>query len=137
MKVSIEVPYRDIDAMGHVNNAVYFSYFEFARQKYWEAAVGLESHLDIGFVMASASIDYRLPAHMRDVLEVEIRCPRIGTSSFDFAYRITRGSELVAEGRSTQVLWDWHGGGKRVFTDALRRRIGEFEDGTASRGEVR
>ena len=34
MKVAIEVPYRDIDAMGHVNNAVYFSYFEFARQKY-------------------------------------------------------------------------------------------------------
>ena len=127
MKVAIEVPYRDIDAMGHVNNAVYFSYFEFARQKYWEAAVGLESHLDIAFVMASASIDYRLPAHRRDVLEVEIRCPRIGASSFDFTYRITRGDELVAEGRSTQVLWDWHGGGKQAFSEELRRRIEAFE----------
>ena len=128
MKVAIEVPYRDIDAMGHVNNAVYFSYFEFARQKYWDAAVGLESHLDIGFVMASAAIDYRRPAHMRDVLEVEIHCPRIGTSSFDFTYRITRGPDLVAEGRSTQVLWDWHGGGKQTFTEALRRRIEAFEE---------
>lgn len=134
MKVAIEVPYRDIDAMGHVNNAVYFSYFEFARQKYWEAAVGLESHLDIGFVMASASIDYRLPAHMRDVLEVEIRCSRIGTSSFDFTYRITRGGALVAEGKSTQVLWDWHGGGKRTFTDALRARIEAFEKGAGAGG---
>ena len=130
MKVSIEVPYRDLDAMGHVNNAVYFSYFEFARQKYWEAAVGVESFLDIGFVMASASIDYRLPAHMRDRLEVEIHCPRIGTSSFDFEYRITRGEEVVAEGKSTQVLWDWHGGGKRVFTAELRDRILAFEKGT-------
>lgn len=129
MKVAIEVPYRDIDAMGHVNNAVYFSYFEFARQKYWEAAVGLESHLDIGFVMASAAIDYRLPAHMRDRLEVEIRCTRIGRSSFDFAYRITRGGDLVAEGRSTQVLWDWRGGGKQSFTEDLRRRIEAFEKG--------
>jgi len=135
VKVAIEVPYRDIDAMGHVNNAVYFSYFEFARQKYWEAAVGVESHLDIGFVMASAAIDYRLPAHMRDLLEVEIRCTRIGRSSFDFAYRITRGGDLVADGKSTQVLWDWHGGGKRTFTEELRRRIEAFEkDGTAAGG---
>jgi acyl-CoA thioester hydrolase len=128
MKVDIEVPYRDLDAMGHVNNAVYFSYFEFARQKYWEAAVGVETFLDIGFVMASASIDYRLPARMRDRLEVEIRCPRIGASSFDFQYRITRGEEVVAEGKSTQVLWDWHGGGKRAFTDELREKILAFEE---------
>ena len=128
MKVDIEVPYRDLDAMGHVNNAVYFSYFEFARQKYWEAAVGVETFLDIGFVMASASIDYRLPARMRDRLQVEIRCPRTGTSSFDFQYRITRGGEVVAEGKSTQVLWDWHGGGKRVFTDELRAKIRAFEE---------
>jgi acyl-CoA thioester hydrolase len=127
VKVPIEVPYRDIDAMGHVNNAIYFSYFEFARQKYWEAAVGVETYLDIGFVMASATIDYRLPAHMGDRLEVEIHCPRTGTSSFDFAYRITRGAELVAEGKSAQVLWDWRGGGKRVFTDELRRKIDTFE----------
>lgn len=127
MKVPIEVPYRDLDAMGHVNNAVYFSYFEFARQKYWEAAVGVETYLDIGFVMASASIDYRLPARMGDRLDVEIHCPRTGTSSFDFTYRITRGDELVAEGKSAQVLWDWRGGGKRVFTEELRRKIRDFE----------
>ena len=85
--------------------------------------------------MASAAIDYRLPAHMRDLLEVEIRCTRIGRSSFDFAYRITRGVDLVADGKSTQVLWDWHGGGKRTFTEELRRRIEAFEkDGTAAGG---
>jgi acyl-CoA thioester hydrolase len=127
VKVPIEVPYRDIDARGHGHNAIYFSYFELARQKYWEAAVGVETYLDIGFVMASATIDYRLPAHMGDRLEVEIHCPRTGTSSFDFAYRITRGAELVAEGKSAQVLWDWRGGGKRVFTDELRRKIDTFE----------
>jgi acyl-CoA thioester hydrolase len=127
MKISIEVPYRDIDAMGHVNNAVYFSYFEFARQKYWESAVGVETYLDIGFVMASASIDYRLPARMGDRLEVEIHCPRTGRSSFDFTYRITRGDELVADGKSAQVLWDWRGGGKQAFNDELRRKIQAFE----------
>jgi acyl-CoA thioester hydrolase len=127
MRVSIEVPYRDIDAMGHLNNAVYLSYCEFARQKYWDRLVGLRNVFDIGFVMASASIDYRLPAYMGDRLEIEIRCGRIGNASFDFSYRITRGDDLVAEARSTQVLWDWDSQKKRPFTEELRSRIAEVE----------
>jgi acyl-CoA thioester hydrolase len=127
MKVSVEVPYRDIDAMGHLNNAVYFSYCEFARQKYWDRVVGLKSYLDIGFIMASASMEYRKPAYMGEVLEVEIRCTRIGTTSFDFTYRITRGTELIAEARSTQVLWDWRTGGKKPFSAELRDSIESLE----------
>lgn len=127
MKVSIEVPYRDIDAMGHLNNAVYFSYCEFARQKYWDRVIGLKSVLDIGFIMASASIDYRRPVYMGDLLEVEIRCTRIGNTAFDFSYRITRGDEVVAEARSTQVLWDWDSGSKKPFSDELRARIAAVE----------
>lgn len=124
MKISIEVPYRDIDAMGHLNNAVYFSYFELGRQKYWERVLGgLRRVLDIGFVMASAAIDYRRPVYMGDLLELEIRCPRTGRSSFDFSYALRRGGELVAEGRSTQVLWDWDRNLRREFDDGLRERI--------------
>lgn len=128
MKVSIEVPYRDIDAMGHLNNAVYLSYFEFARQKYWGRITGSRLTGDIGFIMASASIDYRKPAFMGDTLEVEIHCPRIGRSSFDFSYQITRGHELVAEGKSTQVLWDWDTRAKRDFSEELRSKIRELEE---------
>jgi acyl-CoA thioester hydrolase len=127
MKVAIEVPYRDIDAMGHLNNAVFFSYCEFARQKYWDRVVGLKSYRDIAFIMASASIDYRRPAYMGDILEVEIHCTRIGSSSFDFSYRITRGEELIAEARSTQVLWDWDRGAKLPFSGELRARVAEVE----------
>jgi acyl-CoA thioester hydrolase len=127
LKVSVEVPYRDIDAMGHLNNAVYLSYCEFARQKYWDRLVGLKSVLDIGFIMASASIEYRRPAYMGDVLEIEIRCTRIGATSFDFSYRLTRGEELVAEARSTQVLWDWGSNAKRPFSEELRQKIARLE----------
>ena len=113
--------------MGHLNNAVYLSYCEFARQKYWDRLVGLRSILDIGFIMASASIEYRRPAYMGDVLEVEIRCTRIGRTSFDFSYRLTRGGELVAEARSTQVLWDWNADAKRPFSEELRGGIERLE----------
>ena len=70
--------------------------------------------------MANASIDYRRPVYMGDVLGVELHCTRIGNASFDFSYRITRGDELVAEARSTQVLWDWETGEKRAFSNELR-----------------
>ena len=113
--------------MGHLNNAVYFSYCEFARQKYWDRLVGLKSILDIGFIMASASLEYRRPAYMGDRLEVEIHCTRVGETSFDFSYRLTRGDELVAEGRSTQVLWDWAEGAKKPFSEELRRQIARLE----------
>jgi acyl-CoA thioester hydrolase len=127
MKIPIEVIYRDLDAMGHVNNAVYFSYFELGRQKYWDAVVGLKSVFDIGFVVASAAIEYRRPAYLGDLLELDVRCPRIGDSSFDFAYELLRKDESVAAGKTTQVLWDWDARAKRRFTPALRGRIAEIE----------
>src|SRR5262245_47679808 len=89
MKVSIEVPYGDVDAMGHLNNVAYLRYMEFARQKYWLALRGSRDYLDIDFVVARAEIDYRTSAHMGDLLEIEIRISRMGNSSFDFAHRIT------------------------------------------------
>jgi acyl-CoA thioester hydrolase len=127
MKVPIEVIYRDLDAMGHVNNAVYFSYFELGRLKYWDAVVGLKSVFDIGFIVASAAIEYRRPAYLGDLLELDVRCPRIGDSSFDFAYELLRKGESVAAGKTTQVLWDWDARAKRRFTPELRSRIAEIE----------
>jgi acyl-CoA thioester hydrolase len=136
MKISIEVPYRDLDAMGHVNNAVYLAYFELARQKYWDRLVGLKTFRDIGFVVARAEVDYRASAHLGDRLEVEIRCSRTGRSSFDFDYTITRAGELVARGKTTQVLWDWESNRKREFTADLRTRIARLEAEPRAGGEV-
>lgn len=129
MKIPLEVTYRDLDAMGHVNNAVYLAYFEYARQKYWDRLVGLKTFWDIGFVVASVTIEYRRPAYLGDRLEVEIHCPRTGNTSFDFAYSIRRGTELIATGRSAQVLWDWEKKAKRAISDDLRERISRLEAG--------
>lgn len=129
MKVEVEVTYRDLDAMGHVNNAVYFAYLEYARQKYWDRLVGLKTFWDIGFVVARASIDYLASAHLGDRLEIEIRCPRTGRTSFEFHYTIRRGGEVVARGETTQVLWDWEKKVKREFSEELRGRIRRLEAG--------
>jgi acyl-CoA thioester hydrolase len=128
MKVSVEVPYGDVDAMGHLNNVAYLRYMEFARQKYWLALRRSRDYLDIDFVMARAEIDYRASAHMGDVLDIEIRVSRMGNSSFDFAYRITTADgELVAEATTTQVCWDWRANRKSSLTAERRAEIERFE----------
>ena len=128
MKVSVEVPYGDVDAMGHLNNVAYLRYMEFARQKYWLALRGSRDYLDIDFVMVRAEIDYRASAYMGDVLDVEIRVSRMGNSSFDFAYRITAADgRLVAEAKTTQVCWDWRSNTKSSLTAERRGEIERFE----------
>ena len=128
MKVSVEVPYGDVDAMGHLNNVAYLRYLEWARQKYWLAMRETADFWDIDFVVARAEIDYRASAHMGDVLEIDIRVTRLGRSSFDFSYRVTGGDgAVVAEAKTTQVCYDWETRASKPLSDERRREIEAFE----------
>jgi acyl-CoA thioester hydrolase len=128
LKLTVEVPYGDIDAMGHLNNVVYLRYLEWARQKYWLSMRGSTDFLDIDFVVARCEIDYRASSYMGDVLEIETRVTRMGRSSFDFSYRITgAGGRLVAEAKTTQVAYDWRAGRKVELSEERRREIEAFE----------
>ncbi|MDI7266474.1 MAG: thioesterase family protein [Myxococcota bacterium] len=103
--------------MGHVNNAVYFTYFEHARIGYTRALMdaagsgaGSSPGLsDIRFILADATCRYRSPAHLGERLVVGIHVPRVGRKSFAFDYRSAeeRSGRLVAEGSSTQVWYDY------------------------------
>jgi acyl-CoA thioester hydrolase len=132
MKLTVEVPYGDIDAMGHLNNVAYLRYLEWARQKYWLAMRGTTDFWEIDFVVARAEIDYRASARMGEVLEIEIHVTRMGTSSFDFAYRLTGpDGRLVAEAKTTQVCYDWERRASMPLSDERRRQIEAFEAGGA------
>lgn len=130
MKLSVEVPYGDVDAMGHLNNVAYLRYLEWARQKYWLTMRGSMEFLDIDFVVAHSEIDYRSSSHMGEVLEVEIHVSRMGGSSFDFSYRVTGADgRLVAEAMTTQVCYDWRARRKVPLSTERRREIEAFEAG--------
>lgn len=130
MRLSIEVPYGDIDAMGHLNNVAYLRYLEWARQKYWLAMRRTDDFWKIDFVMARAEIDYRASAHMGEVLELEIHVTRMGRSSFDFSYRVTAADgRLLAEAKTTQVCYDWETRAAKPLSDERRREIEAFEAG--------
>ena len=105
----IDVRFRDIDAMGHVNNAVYATYIEQARTNYFRDVLG-DDISTIPTVLASVSIDFRRPVELTDgSVTVEISIANIGTSSVTMDHEIRTGGEVVAEAEATLVSLDASG----------------------------
>jgi len=121
----LEVRFRDCDAMGHVNNAVYLTYLEQARFAFWRDLGGARALEDHGFIVARVECDYRRAAKMGDRLVVRLRTLAVGRSSFTFGYEVAnvRTRETVAEARSVQVLYDYAKGVPVPIPDDLRSKL--------------
>ena len=121
-----QVLFRDVDAYGHVNNAVFFTYFEWVRTLLWFELAGYGGATDIGFIVAHAECDYRRPVFM-EAIEIRVRVGEMRTSSFDTHYEIVKldGSELAATGKVTVVLYDWERDTKVPIGEDLRRKVAE------------
>ena len=109
-KTAIETRFADFDMMGHVNNAVYFTYLEIARTKYWKQAIGWDWE-KTGVVIAQAELDYILPVFLKDQISIYVRTSRIGRSSFDLEYLIVKQQgnteQVCASGKSVCVAFDY------------------------------
>lgn len=121
--------FRDTDAMGHINNAVYVSYLEVARQVYWARLDRDADYRRVPFILANVHIDFRSEALVSEVLEIGIRLAWIGVRSFAFVYEIwERGSgRTVVEATTVQVCYDYAIKKTMVMPDELRRRFETFE----------
>ncbi|HEU4403158.1 MAG TPA: thioesterase family protein [Candidatus Polarisedimenticolia bacterium] len=136
LAVPIEVRFKDIDSMGHVNNAVYFTYFENARIAYWKSLGLSRPRGDVAYVLARAECDFKSPATLDDDLVCHARVASFGRSSFAFEYLIQdrlSGRE-VATGRTVQVVYDYEASRVRPLDEPLKEAIRRFEgrDITAS-----
>jgi len=127
--------FRDTDAMGHINNAVYVTYLEVARQEYWRAFSGDEDYRRVPFILAGVQIDFRSEALVSETLEIGIRCDWIGTKSFAFGYEIRekRSGRLVAEATSVQVCYDYAAKRSIPVPDDLRRTFEKYEGRSLAR----
>jgi acyl-CoA thioester hydrolase len=123
----LEVRFRDCDALGHVNNAVYLTYLEQARFNHWRAigAAALSGGAGIpGLILARAEIDYRRPAKFGDVLEVRLGIAAIGRTSFTYEYEIVDvEGQLVASARTVIVRYDYSTNRPVAVSDALRQAL--------------
>lgn len=121
-KTTIETRFADFDMMGHVNNAVYFTYLEIARTKYWYHAIKWDWK-KTGVVIAKASLEYIAPILIDDKVSIYVRTSRIGKSSFDLEYLIVKtihNKEIIcSKGITVCVAFD--------YTDQASTNIPENE----------
>lgn len=129
--VPLHVLFRDIDAYGHVNNAVFLTYFEWGRTQLWFELTGGSGALDIGFIVARAEVDFRMQLAMEPI-EIATRIGEMRNSSMDFVCEIRKndGRDIAAAGKVVVVLYDWERRSKIPITDELRRKVAEHAAGT-------
>jgi acyl-CoA thioester hydrolase len=101
-----DVRFRDLDGLGHVNNAVYLTYMESARIAFL-ASLGAGSDPQRSMILARTEVDFRSPVAMGESVEVGVRASRLGTKSFDLDYEVRANGRLAAEGRSVLVGYDY------------------------------
>ena len=127
-----QVMFRDLDPFGHVNNAVYLTYFEWGRTQLWFDLLGGEKPGDISFIVARAEIDFREQIELEPI-EIRTRIGTMRNTSFDFLYEIRKaaGRQIAAIGKVVVVLFDWKTRSKVTIGDDLRRKVTSLQNGEA------
>ena len=124
-----EVEFRDIDAAGHVNNAVYLTYLETARIRYLVEVLGAGFANEIALILARIAVDFRSPAQFPEALEVGARVTRLGTTSFDMEHEIRGGDgRLVLEATSVLVAYDYEANAPMPVPERWRTRLDAYEE---------
>ena len=104
----LTVRFRDCDLMGHVNNAVYFTYLEQARLDWWRRLGGILTDAGATMILARAECDYRAPAFLDDQLDIRVAAGTIGRTSFVLEYEIVNAASglRIAQARTVSVSVD-------------------------------
>ncbi len=108
--IPIQIRFRDLDAMGHVNNAVYFSFFEIGRLRFFVDILKVNSPEDFSFILAKAEANFLKPIELdNDGIILQMWAGDFGNKSFKFFYEIIskNGNVKFAEGSSVQVFYDY------------------------------
>lgn len=131
--ISIDIPihWGDMDALGHVNNVLFFRYLESSRVAYI-AAMGLASLRDVngvGFILQHVECRFRKPVVYPDVLKVRTRLVEMGTDRFTLEHEVfsTKQDAVAAIGRGTIVTYDYSAGTKVEMPPLVRQAIEKIE----------
>ena len=127
-----EVRYGDLDPQGHVNNAIYLTYFEQARV-YYLIQLGLfskdQSFMEVGVIIADIHITYHSTTHYDDPIKVGVQTTKIGNKSFTTEQCIMHAEtgRVMATGTVVLVTFDYEGMKPIPVPDEWRQKISEFE----------
>ena len=113
------VRFRDLDSMGHMNNAVYATFLEQARLAFLSQH---GAHVE-NMILARLEIDFRSPAEFGETIEIAVTPTRVGTKSFDLEYVLRAGERVVAEAKTVLVAYDYAEARSVEIPDEWKERL--------------
>jgi len=126
----IDVQWADVDRMQHVNNVVFFRWFETARTNYFDRLdFAANAGPDIFPILVSIRCDYRSQVRQPDVIRVGYATTKLGRSSVTHAYQVTSEQQqaVVAEGGGTWICFDYRNQRPLPLPESLLRAIERVE----------
>lgn len=133
VRVEIPVAWGEMDAFGHVNNVVYFRYFESARIACFEALeyMDLMRQTGVGPILAETSCRFRLPLEYPDTVVAGARVSEIGSDGFLMSYLVVsrRHGRVAAEGSGRIVSYDYENKCKAPLQPELLARLARLQPG--------
>jgi acyl-CoA thioester hydrolase len=125
------VVWGDMDSYRHVNNVVYFRYFENARLEYFRRLdwFAFERATGVGPILAATQARFRKPLTYPDTIAITARAISVGEDRLTLEHRVIshRLGVVAAEGQGLVVTFHYERGQKVPIPDELRRRIAELE----------
>lgn len=123
MRFPVETRYADYDSKGHVNNAIYLTYFEMARHRAWVERMGQDA--DFTFILAEATVRYLSEAMIGQPLDIEILTAEVRSKSWTWNYviRSVGDGRVVANGVTVQVMYDYEAKRTIPVPDDTRRLL--------------
>ena len=109
IETPIDLRWRDLDALNHVNNASFLTFFEEARLRWFASLPGPWTSAEVQPVLAAAHINYRRQLNWPARVLAQLNCQRIGTTSLTIAHRLidaTQRDVVYADGDSVLVWID-------------------------------
>ena len=113
------VRFRDLDSMGHMNNAVYATFLEQARLAFLSQR---GAHVQ-NMILARLEIDFRSPVELGETIAIAVKPTRVGTKSFDLEYVLRAAERVVAEARTVLVAYDYAEARSVEIPDEWKERL--------------
>ncbi|HKJ97125.1 MAG TPA: thioesterase family protein [Thermoplasmataceae archaeon] len=123
-RISLQIRFKDLDSVGHVNNAIHLTYFEMGRVDYITRFFGNFDPSNAGFVIVHSEVDYKKPIYLNSRVEIVTKITGVGTTSFTFSHMLEDLDAPrfpFAEGNTVGVLLD--GSGKKMKVPEEFRKL--------------
>jgi len=127
----IPIRFSDMDAFGHVNNAIYLTYFEIARSNYWKEIIHW-NWAETGIILGRSEINYLKPIMINDEIACYVRTTRIGNSSFDVMHVLVKiteaGEEICTTGKTVCISYDYTANKSVSIPRKQRQNMIEYDE---------